>query len=200
MGVWEEIDHRFLAERGLDIPEDIGKLVKNMSFTESAEYFINRFSLNYSVEEIIAVWNEMAYREYAENIAMKAGVQEYLRCLSRANFKLAIATASELKLVEAVLVRHGLLSLFQTVVTVSQVGKGKGEPDIFLEAARRLEVAPQDCLVFEDCLHGVVGAKQAGMRVWAVYDQYSAHERIAMEELADRYIESFLELEGETNK
>lgn len=197
LGVWEGIDHKFLTGRGIAVPEDIGRIVKNMSLAESAEYFISRFSLNYSVDELIKIWNEMAYEEYAENIPLKPGVRAYLLELSARRLKLAVATASERRLVEAVLARHALLPLFHTIVTVSEVGKGKGQPDIFLRAASLMEVEPEGCLVFEDSLHGVIGAKKAGMKVWGVYDPWSAHERLDIEQIADRYIDSFLELEGD---
>ncbi len=58
----------------------------------------------------------------------------------------------------------GLLALFDSVVGVDEVEQGKPEPDLYLEAARRLNVAPEDCIVFEDTAEGLEAAHRAGMR------------------------------------
>jgi beta-phosphoglucomutase-like phosphatase (HAD superfamily) len=57
----------------------------------------------------------------------------------------------------------GLLDLFDTVVAVDEVARGKPAPDLYLEAARRLGVAPGDCIVFEDTAEGLEAAHRAGM-------------------------------------
>ena len=54
--------------------------------------------------------------------------------------------------------------------------KGTPAPDIYLAAARKLNVAPQNCLVFEDIVPGIQAGKNAGMKVCAVDDMYSKHQ------------------------
>lgn len=194
MGVWDKIGRDFLAARGIKAPAGLSRIVKNLSFSETAEYYIRRFTLSDNREQLIMIWNTMADREYAENIELKPGVREYLIKLNGNNIKMGIATATDHRLTEAVLRRHDILRFFQTIVTVGDTGKGKEYPDIFLLAAQKLEVNPQECMVFEDCLHAVQGAKLAGMKVFAVYDPASAHERTGMERMADGYIQDFREL------
>jgi HAD superfamily hydrolase (TIGR01509 family) len=58
----------------------------------------------------------------------------------------------------------GLLELFNAVVGVEEVARGKPAPDVYLEAARRLDVAPAECIVFEDTEEGLEAAHRAGMR------------------------------------
>ncbi len=194
MGVWSKICREFLVSRGITPPVNLSLELKNLSFSESADYYITRFALPDSGTEIIKTWNAMAYREYAENIELKPGVREYLRQLAGNGIKMGIATATDRELVEAALGRHEILPLFQTIVTIADIGKGKEYPDIFLDAGCKLEVDPEECVVYEDSLHAVRGAKKAGMKVWAVHDPASAHERPEMERIADGYILSFEEL------
>lgn len=194
MGVWDKIGRDFLAARGIKAPAGLSRIVKNLSFSETAEYYIRRFTFSDNREQLIMIWNTMADREYAENIELKPGVREYLIKLNGNNIKMGIATATDHRLTEAVLRKNDILRFFQTIVTVGDTGKGKEYPDIFLLAAQKLEVNPQECMVFEDCLHAVQGAKLAGMKVFAVYDPASAHERTEMERMADGYIQDFREL------
>lgn len=194
MGMWHKIDIDFLTGRDILVPDDISTIVKNMSFTQAASYFKETFSLADTCEELMQIWNDMAYLEYVNNIKLKKGVREYLAKLSQGGVKLGVATASDLILVEAVLSQHSINSLFHTVVTVNDVGKGKENPEIYLLAAKKMGVCPEECVVFEDSLHAVMGAKRAGMKVFGVFDTFSAHERKDIERQADGYISSFDEL------
>ena len=78
---------------------------------------------------------------------------------------MAVASGGPAAIVEPSLKATGLHGLFDTVVTLDDVGRAKPEPDLFLEAARRLGVPPERCLVFEDSLQGIEAARQAGMHV-----------------------------------
>lgn len=78
---------------------------------------------------------------------------------------MAVASGGQRFSVEHTLRACGLFELFDTVVTFEDVGIGKPAPDLFLEAARRLNTAPELCLVFEDSEEGVEAAHRAGMSV-----------------------------------
>ena len=86
---------------------------------------------------------------------------------------------------------HNLRAYFTSIVTGCDVARGKPSPDIYLEAARQLEVAPARCLVFEDIVPGILAGKSAGMRVCAVEDAYSLQSREEKKALADYYINDF---------
>jgi beta-phosphoglucomutase family hydrolase len=76
---------------------------------------------------------------------------------------MAVATGGVPRVVNSALKAIGMEDFFDTVVTSEDVANGKPAPDTFLEAARRLKVAPQYCVVFEDSDLGLEGAKRAGM-------------------------------------
>ena len=77
---------------------------------------------------------------------------------------LAVASNGRLHNVEASLRATGLLSLFSTIVAAEDVPRGKPAPDVFLEAAQRLNVPPAECVVLEDSDEGMRAAAAAGMR------------------------------------
>lgn len=89
---------------------------------------------------------------------------------------LAVASSGSAAFVRLSLQALSLDQLFDTVVTVEDVAAAKPAPDLFLEAARRLRVAPDDCLVFEDSAQGVQAAKAAGCRVVEVADLVSQNQ------------------------
>ena len=81
---------------------------------------------------------------------------------------MAVASGGSREVVEKTLQTLGISDWFDEVVTSSEVSRGKPAPDIFLEAAKRLGVAPADCVVFEAARAGIEGARKAGMEVVAV--------------------------------
>jgi beta-phosphoglucomutase-like phosphatase (HAD superfamily) len=81
---------------------------------------------------------------------------------------LAIASSSNRELIDVVVEAGGFEGLFRATVSSEEVPRGKPAPDVYLEAARRLAVAPERCAAIEDSHNGIRSAKAAGMRCIAV--------------------------------
>lgn len=92
------------------------------------------------------------------------GAIEAVRRLARTH-PLGLASSAHREVIDAALRTTGLADAFRVVVSSDEVARGKPEPDVYLETARRLGVAPRDCLVIEDSLNGVLAARAAGMTV-----------------------------------
>jgi HAD superfamily hydrolase (TIGR01509 family) len=194
MWIWKEIDIQFLSKRGIELPDDLQKAIEGMSFTETAIYFKERFSLKESIEAIKAEWNAMAYEFYTNKVPLKDGVMEFIKDLKDRGLKLGIGTSNSRELAIEVLKRHNILPYFDTLRTSCEVKKGKPYPDVFLKVAEDLNITPEKCLVFEDTYAGVLAAKRAGMKVIAVKDELSFPYKSEICSLADKYIESFKEI------
>jgi len=113
-------------------------------------------------EAIVAKMRETFLQELA-SLREIAVVAEIAR-RNHGERPIAVASGGPAAIVEPSLKATGLYGLFDTVVTLDDVGRAKPEPDLFLEAARRLGVPPERCLVFEDSLPGIEAARQAGMQ------------------------------------
>lgn len=197
MAVWKDIDIDFLGNYGIELPDDLQNSIEGMSFTETAEYFKNRFQFNESVEEIKAIWNEMAYEHYTQYVQLKEGALDFLTYLKENKIKTGISTSNSIELVQGVLKAKEIEPFFDVVVTACQVNAGKPSPDIYLETARLLNVDPKDCLVFEDIPMGILAGKNAKMKVCTIYDDFSSNQDLKKRDLADYYINTFKEvLEG----
>ena len=197
MGMWKEIDVDFLGRFGYTVPENLQKEIEGMSFSETAAYFQNRFSLPMSLDKIKACWNEMAMEQYSNKIRLKPGAEDFLKSLKQKQIRTGIATSNSRELVEAVTGANGVRDLFDAVVVGCQVPKGKPSPDVYLFAAEKISVLPEHCLVLEDLPAGNLAGNRAGMTVWAVDDEYSRTMRMEKEELADGFLTSYAEIELE---
>jgi len=101
------------------------------------------------------------------------GVREMIRALRERGIPLAVTSSAVLEAIETVLVRLGLRDAFAVIVDGAQVRRGKPDPEAFLVTAKKLGVAPAECIVFEDSELGVVAAKRAGMYCIAVRNPHA---------------------------
>ena len=97
-----------------------------------------------------------------EGIPQMPGVSQLLNLLKNQSIPYALATNSEGQYAKVCIELGGLVGAFDVIVTRDQVAHGKPKPDVFLEAARRLQVAPENCLVLEDSRTGLLAARAAG--------------------------------------
>jgi HAD superfamily hydrolase (TIGR01509 family) len=195
MGIWIQIDKEYLEKRNIPVPDDLFKDVKTgNSFNEICQYFKDKFNLPDSIEEIGAEWTGMVAEHYKNDITLKPGAHKFINFLRVNNIKMAIGTSNTKYLTKTVLEANGVLNYFDTIVAGCEDIKGKPYPDIFLKAAKELNIAPEDCLVLEDTLHGVLAAHNGGMDAFAIFDDNDTHETERIRKEADFYSENFSEI------
>ena len=114
----------------------------------------------------------------------------FLKQIKQLDIPVALATSSRKAKMEMVMTKVNLVTLFDAIVTGGDVKNGKPAPDIFIKAAEKLGVRPQDCIVFEDASNGVKAAKNAFMKCVAVSSTQSPE---SLRE-ADLVIDSFKDL------
>lgn len=120
--------------------------------------------------ELDRLWSAESRKEQAKGVPQKPGAETLLAHLKKINIPRAVATSSGRQSADLKLTKSGLLPLIDTVVSRDCVTHAKPNPEPFLTAAHRLDVAPESCLVFEDSDPGARAAQAAGMHVVQVID------------------------------
>jgi beta-phosphoglucomutase-like phosphatase (HAD superfamily) len=133
----------------------------------SPSALIDEFEAEFSLEPIdrVALFerNNLGFQSAISKIEEITFVTDVARAL-HGRVPMSVASNGVRDNVEATLVGTGLRPLFDQVVTAEDVQHGKPEPDVYLEAARRMKVDPAGCIVFEDSDEGLEAARRAGMR------------------------------------
>ena len=176
MNVWSQIDRDLLTSYGIEPPEDISHIVKKMTIAESSRYFIDRFGLPLTAEEIADIVEKMAEDQYRNKLPLKEGVMEFLDGLDKTGIKYGIATATYPDLARAAADRLGLSGRIQFLLTEAEIGCGKTEPKIYYEGAKRLGMGKRQIVVAEDALHSILTAKKAGFFTAGIYDKATSPE------------------------
>ena len=191
MSLWDQIDIDYLTSKNIPVPDDLNDEISHLSFNQVAVYFKERFKLEDSLDDIKNTWNTMAYNHYSSDITLKDGVVEFLDFLKKSNIKIGLATSNSTELLEASLKFNKIYDYFDAITITDEVSIGKHEPDVYLLAAKKLNVKPEECIVFEDILPAVKGAKKAGMKVIAVEDECSILDKDDIIKNSDGFINNF---------
>ena len=117
--------------------------------------------------EAVAFAKRECFMKHLERVELHDEVVEYARS-QYGKVPMAVATGGTRMVAEKTLQAAGLTELFDDVVTADDVKRGKPDPEVFLQAAERIGVAPEKCVAFEDAPAGIMAAQAAGMEVVAV--------------------------------
>lgn len=175
MGYWDEVCGEYLRQVGLYSEEIFDKL-KPMTLPQTADYLESEFGITLSQEEIITQMCRIMLGHYKNDVQAKPGIHAFLDALQKQGVRMCVVSSSPEDLVKTCLEKHGLLQYFDFLISAEEVGKGKTEPDIYYEAAKRLGASPETTMVFEDAMIAGLTAKRAGFRIAAIFDDNSVAE------------------------
>jgi HAD superfamily hydrolase (TIGR01509 family) len=165
--IWDTVRERYVREHGGRYDDEIQRAMMGMSSTEWSRYLHETAGITAPPETINAEVVQLMLAAYREHLPLTEGAVGAVRRLA-ARFPLAVASSSNRPLIDAVLEIAGLQDCFSATVSSEEVARGKPAPDVYLEAARRLGVAPERCAAIEDSHSGIRSAHAAGMRVIAI--------------------------------
>jgi HAD superfamily hydrolase (TIGR01509 family) len=190
--VWDEARRQLAAERGRPWPERATRDMMGMSSLEWSRYMHDVIGVTDSPEQISSEVVRRLEEIYRRDLPLVEGAIGGVKRLA-ARWPLGLASSSNRKLIDLVLELTELARYFRATVSSEEVGRGKPEPDVYLEAARRLEVSPERCAAVEDSDAGIRSAKAAGMRVLAIPNPRYPPRDEALE-LADLLLSSLADL------
>jgi HAD superfamily hydrolase (TIGR01509 family) len=165
--VWDEVREQLTRERGGRWHGEATLDMMGMSAPEWSRYMHEQLGVPDRPEEINAEVVRRMLDRYREQLPLLPGATEAVERIA-APWPLGLASSSNRELIEVALEAAGIDGLFQVTVSSEEVARGKPAPDVYLEAARRLDVAPERAAAVEDSHNGILSARAAGMRVIAV--------------------------------
>jgi HAD superfamily hydrolase (TIGR01509 family) len=193
--LWDEVREQFARERGGRYDPEAQRAMMGMSSLEWSRFMNEELGVPEPPERISAGVVRRMEARYRERLPLIGGAREAVERLA-ARWPLGLASSSNRPLIDAVLELSGLARFFAATVSSEEVARGKPAPDVYVEAARRLEVDPSRCAAVEDSHSGIRSARAAGMRVVAIPNASFPPDEEALAE-ADVVLGSLAELRPE---
>jgi HAD superfamily hydrolase (TIGR01509 family) len=193
--LWDEARRQIAEERGGRWRPDAQRAMMGMSSPEWSRYMYDVIGLPDPPERISEEVIERLAELYRRELPLVDGAIEAVRRIG-ARWPLGIASSSNRPLIDLFLELTGTRDLFSATVSSEEVAHGKPAPDVYLEAARRLEVGPERCAAIEDSENGIRSASAAGMLVVAIPNRVFPPSTEALA-LTDVVLDSLAELTPE---
>lgn len=189
-----EADNMVLARYGFSISAEANESLVGVSAIKSWEIMREMFKIPKAAEWLASEKTNEVLRLIRRGIKPNEGLLGLLEALKGKNYKLAIASGQYRSVIDAVLSTLKIGSYFSTIVSYEDMTKGKPDPEVFLVAAQRLGVAPEECGVIEDSSPGVKAAKAAGMACIALRTSSTTSHDVSM---ADKIVSSLSEINAD---
>lgn len=163
--MWKAAEQQVFGALGVQVTDELARATAAMTTKEVTEFWYQHSpwtgkSLARAEQEVI---DRVAVLIAKEGKAM-AGVERVLTYLAEKGIKIGLATNAPVKLIPVVLEKLGIADFFECYCSSDNERQGKPAPDVYLTAANKLKVAPEQCVAFEDTVTGVTSANQANMK------------------------------------
>jgi len=160
--VWRE-RKVFLKNHKAQLEKSDLEILLGLALSEQVTYINKKFKLSLTEDD---------FKKHRESIAdiiekelkILEGIKGLIQTLKKKKIKMAIASNKPKAAIERDLKKFKLYSKFDLILGKEDVAKPKPDPEMFFIAAKKLKVSPEECIMIEDAIHGIKGAKKAGMK------------------------------------
>lgn len=186
---WKEVADR----HGIKGVQDVCRECLGTNSAVSKKIFLQHYGQEFPYDIYKEEMSKVFFSHASDGrLAKKPGIEELLKYLREKKIKVGLASSTREVLVRQELTDGGLISYFDEVVCGDMVKRSKPEPDIFLEACRRLGARAENCYVIEDSYNGIRAAYAAGMHPVMIPDLAQPTEE--MERLAECILPNLMEM------
>ena len=187
--VWLIAETELVEGRGHKYTTDVREQIIGMRIDEFMVILHDHYKFDESVDELVAELNDAMLRLIPTHVKPQPGAAELIDYVAQQGWPVAIASSSPLPIIDATVKAQGWEDFFDVRCSADAEAKGKPAPDVYLTAAARLNVPPQQCLALEDSPNGARAAVAAGMTCYAVPDR-SHSEKSAFDGITGHVFDS----------
>ncbi len=166
---WKEADFSLAKKYKFPLTDGFRKQLLGRGLKECSEILRHSFKLQENVDVLTRERLKLLYKVLFKKLKLMPFARKLICKLNSQGYVLALATAGhEANMAKKILNKLAVLDYFSHIVSGLEVSKSKPSPDIYFEAAKRMQLLPEECVVFEDAVNGVIAGKAAGMKVIGV--------------------------------
>lgn len=194
MPAWRRLNAEFVRSHGFTPTPEQEQELYALTGMQVIPYFKKHFGVESDFETLCAAACRAMEPVYEAGVPLKPGAGAYLDRLRSRGVKLAVATATPARQALIALNRTGLVSKLDYIFSTEMFDAGKSQPEFFDRLCALIGERNEDCVMFEDAIYAMRGARAAGLGVIGITDTTNLRDREAIRETADRLIDSYDEL------
>ncbi|MGN0773317.1 MAG: HAD family hydrolase [Candidatus Ventricola sp.] len=194
MGEWRKLNCSFVRDHGVELTPEQEKDLYSMSGMMVVNYVREKFGIQVEFDTLLERSTVLMEPAYRAGVPLKPGAGAYLKRLRARGVKCVLCTATPSRLALIALNRMGLVSDLDFIFSTDMTGGSKGDPAFFDRLCALIGEKKEDCVMFEDALYAMQGARVAGLGVIGITDATNEPDREKIRAVCDRVIDSYDEL------
>ena len=194
MGEWRKLNCSFVRDQGIELTPEQEKDLLSMSGMMVVEYVKERFGIETPFSALLERSSRLMEAPYRRGLPPKDGALAYLSRLRARGVKTVICTATPSRLMMIALNKANMISNLDYIFSTDMLGGSKADPAFYDQLCALIGEKKEDCVMFEDALYAMKGARGAGLGVVGVTDETNLLDREAIHAVCDVVIDSFDEL------
>ena len=194
MSEWRKLNCSFVREQGIELTPEQENDLLSMSGMMVVEYVKQRFGIETPFSALLERSSRLMEAPYRRGLPPKDGAQDYLARLRARGVKTVICTATPSRLMMIALNKANLIANLDYIYSTDMLGGSKADPAFYDGLCALIGEKKEDCVMFEDALYAMKGARGAGLGVVGITDDTNLRDREAICEVCDVVIDSFDEL------
>ena len=194
MDCWRSLNLEYVLSLGITPTKKQREEMYNLSGSLIIPYLKREFGVDAEFEPLLKSACTAIGAHYRRGLPLKPGAKEYLLRLRARGVKCVLATATPARQALVALNLSGLTPHLDYIFSTEILGLSKGGPEFYDALCALIGEEKQDCVMFEDALYAMRGARAAGLGVIGVTDPTNMHDRPEIIAVCDRVIDSYDEL------
>lgn len=194
MSAWRRLNGAYVRARGVTPTPEQEEEMMSLSGTLVIPYFEKHFGIVSDFDSLCDEACRQMEPVYAAGVPIKPGAKAYLRRLRERGVRCVVATATPARLALIALNRTGMVRDLDFIYSADMVGGDKSEAAFYERLSAMIGVPKEACVMFEDSLYAMRGARSAGLGVVGITDGTNTRDREAIRAVCDLVIDSFDEL------
>ena len=171
--LWQQSERQLFAALGVELTDSLLAQSRGLRTQEMIDHWCAMFNItSRTPEALIEQYDSQMLKKMRNEVPLMEGAVEAILFFKEKNIPLALASCSTMDHIKAAMGKYNLSKHFDLMVSAANGMPGKPHPEVYLQTATRLGIAPTDCLAIEDSFFGVISAKAARMKVLAPPDPH----------------------------
>ena len=195
MNEWRKLNSSFVREQGVDLTPEQEQTLQGMSGMMVVDYIREQYGIHTEFTTLVDRASRKMEPVYVAGVPHKPGAAAYLKRLHERGVKCVVATATPARLALIALNKTGLVPDLDYIYSADMIGGTKAQTEFFDRLCAMIGEKKEDCVMFEDGLYAMQGARRAGLGVVGVTDRTNLRDREAIHAVCDVVIDSYDELE-----
>lgn len=194
MKQWRTLNVQFVRSHGITPTREQEEEMFSLTGRKAVDYYKETFGIEADFGDLLKKACAGMLKAYSEGMPLKPGADAYLRRLRKRGVRCVVCSASPSNLVLIALNRMNLVCDLDLIYSTELIGGHKGDPAFYDRLCAMIGEKKEDCVMFEDALYAMEGARAAGLGVIGITDDTNRIVREQMAAVCDRVIDSFDEL------